>query len=77
MMKKSYMITQNLASVHRRDILLKYKKINKNNYFLLNFQNQNKFFLKKQVVWKNSKKLGLGLGIGTYKNFNAYYCVAQ
>lgn len=30
-----------------------------------------------QVVWRNSKNLGLGLGIGKYMGYNAYYCVGQ
>ena len=34
-------------------------------------------FIKIKIVWKNTKRLGLGLGIGTLKKFNSYYCVAQ
>jgi len=30
-----------------------------------------------QLVWKDSRKLSLGLGIGKMNGMNSFYCVAQ
>ena len=30
-----------------------------------------------QLIWKDSRKLALGLGVGKKNSFNAFYCVAQ